>query len=196
MAGLIQNAMQPQGAAPAADPSQGMPSMQPDGASAGSTKELSPDALMAQMHVNPQQKQQLDRMVAAGMKVMFDAKTHQMMIDTLKADGPMPDKLGKGIAGLLGMLMSESKNSLPPELLVPAGIVLMAHAVDFLEQAGAQVTPQDFGSGIDVMVTTVLQAYGVDADKVAAIAGDAEASAGAKGDDEQTEAPGAPDEQE
>lgn len=149
---------------------------QPQGGS-----KLSPDALTAQMHLNPQQKPQFDRIVAAGMRIMFDEKTHKLMVEQLQSAGPMPQKLGEGIAGLLGLLVREAKGSLPPDLLIPAGIVLMAHAVDFLNQAGAPVSDEDFGAGVDVLVSTVLQQFKIDSNKVAAIAGDAESMAGAQG---------------
>lgn len=159
---------------------QGMPAPAGPAQPTGNTQ-LSPKAIEAQLHLDPQQKQQLQRIVAAGMKVMFDQQSHQMMLDSMQAPGPVPDKLGQGIAGLLGLLMQESKNSLPPQLLVPAGLVLIAHAAEFMNETGMPVSDEDFGNAVDVMVTTVLDAFGLDAERVAAVAGDAQAAAGGDG---------------
>lgn len=195
MAGMIQDAMQPaapQGAAPApSDPSAQTSDTPPS--SGGSVP--SPNEVMGQLHLTPDLKPQLQRIVVAGMKVMFDAKTHQMMLQQLQGPGALADKLGQGIAGLMGLLQQESKNSLNPMLLVPAGLVLLAHAADYLNQTGVQVSPQDYGGAVENFVDTVLQQFKLDPNKVAAVAGDAE-KAGDQGAAEAQEAPSAPDEQE
>ena len=69
----------------------------------------------------------------------------------------------------MALLWQESKQSLPPQLLIPAGMVLVAVAGDFLRQAGEPVTDQDIGGGIEALVTALLQAGGVDPEKVAQI---------------------------
>ena len=131
------------------------------------TAKTTPEAVQASLHLNPQQQQQLQRIVIAGQKVMFDAKTHHLMLDQIKAPGPLPQKLGMSIAGLLGLLWQESRNSLPPNLMIPAGMVLLAYAAQFLNRAGQSVSDLDFAAAAKVMVTTVLKAGGVDPDKLA-----------------------------
>lgn len=140
------------------------------------TGKISPDSIRAQLHLNGNQGDQLDRIVLAGKKVMFSQQSHKLMLDQLQGPGTMGQKLGQGVAGLLALLWQESKNSLPPNLIIPAGMVLVAVAADFLRQAGQDVSDQDIAQGIEAMTTALLHATGVDADKVAA-AGD---SAGAK----------------
>lgn len=174
MAGLIADQMPDDAPAAPGAPTDAKPSADPS--------KRSPNAIMAMLELDPTQKQQLMRIVAAGMKVMFDAQSHHLMLDTLQGPGPLCDKIGQGVAGLMGMLMQESKNSLPPQLIVPAGLVLIAHAVDFLEKGGMTVSDEDFGKAVDYFVRTVMNAFGLDADKVAAIAGNAETQLGAGGD--------------
>ena len=139
---------------------------------------ITPESIRSQLHLSGNQGAQLDRIVLAGKKVMFDKSTHQLMLQQMDGDGPMPEKLGKGVAGLMGLLWQESKQSLPPQLLIPAGMVLVAVAANFLQQAGEQITDQDIGSGIEVMVSAMLQTSGVDPNKVAEIG----ASAGQGGE--------------
>jgi hypothetical protein len=133
--------------------------------------ETTPEAIQASLHLTPQQQNQLQRIVLAGQKVMFDAKTHKMMLDQIKAPGNIAQKLGQSIAGLMGLLWQESRNSLPPNLMIPSGMVLMAHAAKFMNQAGQTVTPTDFAVATKVMVTAILKAGGVDPDKLAEYGG-------------------------
>lgn len=128
---------------------------------------LSPDALKAKMKLTPQKAQQLNRIEVAGMKIMFAPQSHQLVVGVLQGPGPVSQKLGKGVAGLLGLLVKESKNSLPPDLLVPAGILLVAHAAEFLAHGGIAVSTKDFGDAVDLMQTLVLHTFGLDANKIA-----------------------------
>lgn len=130
--------------------------------------DLSPASIMAKMHVNEKQKPQLARIVEAGKRVMFDKKTHYMMLESMNGDGPIEQKIGGGVVSLLGILWKESKQSLPPELIVPAGAVLVAEACDFLNQSGSPVTPEQQGGATEFMLDTLLQAAKVDSNKLAA----------------------------
>lgn len=129
---------------------------------------LSPQAVLAKMHVNPQQKQQLERIIAAGMKVLFDPTTHKLMLDKMNEPGPIEQKIGEGILNLLSTLWQESKQSLPPQLLIPAGLVLVAHVCDFMNKSGSPVTPKQQGDASEIMVNSMLKWGGIDPDKVAA----------------------------
>ena len=120
------------------------------------------------MHLTPQQAQQLDRIVLAGKKVMFSEKSHRRMLEQLQGPGTIDVKLGQGIAGLMGLLMQESKGSLPHNLLIPAGMILLVVAAEFLRKMGTAVTDQDIGAAVHAMTTAMLHAAGVDPDKVAA----------------------------
>jgi len=132
---------------------------------------ITESSLKSQMHLTPQQSSQLDRIVLAGKKVMFSKQSHQMMLRELEGPGTLAQKLGQGVAGLMALLWQESKQSLPPQLLIPGGMILVTVAADFLRQAGQSVTDQDIGQGIEAMVTALLHASGADPDKVAEIGG-------------------------
>lgn len=130
---------------------------------------ITPQSLQAKMHLSPQQAQQLQRIVIAGMKVMFSEQTRGLMQKTLAGPAPMAQKIGLGVAGLLGILMKESQNSIPRELLLPAGMLLIVHAAEFLDKSGAGVGDQDVSQAIQIMTTAILHVHGVDANKIAAI---------------------------
>jgi hypothetical protein len=131
---------------------------------------LSPDRIASRMHLTPKQKTQMQRIVVAGQKVMFSKQSHHLLLEQLKGPGTIAQKLGQGVGGLLGYLMQESRGSLPQELLIPAGMVLIAIAADFLQKSGENVSEQDIGEAMNVLVRELLNAGGIDPDKVASIA--------------------------
>lgn len=143
--------------------------------------DLSPDAIMAKMHIPPKMQQPFQAVIVAGMKMMFSPQSHQLMMQHLSGPQPMPQKLGEGIAGLMALLFQQAQRSIPPQMLIPAGMVLMAHAADFLNKSGQPVTAQDFGAAVQIMVETILKAFKVDPAKVLAQTGGNTAQATAKG---------------
>lgn len=142
----------------------------PQGVQAASPEgKTSPEAIRAGLHLDPKQAAQLDKIVLAGKRVMFSEQSHKMFLEQLDGPGPTDQKLGQGVAGLMGLLWQESRQSLPPELLIPAGMVLVAVAADFLRKGGMDVSDQEVAGGIEALVTALLKAGGVDPDKMAEI---------------------------
>lgn len=150
---------------------------------------LSPESIKSTVKVPPQFQDALDRIVLAGMKVMFDKSTHDLMLKELDGPGATGEKLGKGIAGLMALLWQQSNNSMPPQLIIPAMLILLAQAVDFMKKSGEPVSEQDYGEATQVAVGTVLQMFNLDPNKVAAIG--ARGMQGAEGG-QQPQAPAAP----
>ena len=107
------------------------------------------------------------KVVLAGMKVMFSKETHEMVLEQMQASGPMGVKLGKSIAGLMLLLFQQSNKTLPPQLLVPAGAYLMAQAADYVKKSGQPVSSMDVAQGMEIMVDTLLHQFGVDPNKLA-----------------------------
>jgi hypothetical protein len=78
------------------------------------------------------------------MKVMFSPQTHQMMLTELDAKGDIVDNLAKGAAKLMAVLFQQSKGTMPQDLLIPAGGVLLAKACEFLNKSGQAVSETQF----------------------------------------------------
>lgn len=150
---------------------QATPKPAPKGAPNGATQaardgDLSPASMLGKMKLSPQQQQQLARIVEAGKRVMFDEKTHHLMLESMDVQGPIEQKIGGGVVSLLGMLWYESKQSIPPELIIPAGVVLVAEACDFLNKSGDQVTPEQQGAATEFMIDTIFKGAGVDSNNL------------------------------
>lgn len=127
---------------------------------------ITPELLESKMHLDPRQRTQVDRIVTAGLKVMFSKESHQLMLKQLDGPQPIAQKIGEGVAGLVSLLFQESNRSIPPNLLIPVGTILCAHAALWIRKTGQTVTDQDIGNAIEVMTSAVLNAVGVDPDRL------------------------------
>jgi hypothetical protein len=113
-------------------------------------------------NIPPPMREAYDKVVAAGMKFMFDKSTHKFMQQEMSSEGPIDDKLATGILGLIEMLMSQSKGAFPHQLIIPAGIELMLHAADYAAQTGsAEVTAELMASAIQKFTIALFDKVGV-----------------------------------
>jgi len=116
-------------------------------------------------NVPPNMRKPYAQLVAAGMKFMFDKTTHKYMLEQIDAEGPIDEKLAKGVGNLIRMLHSQSKGAFPEHLIIPVGIELMMHAADYAAQTGRDVvTPELMGSAIQLFVFDFFGEAGVKQD--------------------------------
>lgn len=119
------------------------------------------DANLWQQHLNaklpPAKQQALERIVVAGMKVMFDKQTHQMMLTELDAPGDMVTKLAEAATRLMILLYKHSNGTMPGDLIIPAGGVLMAKACEFLNHTGDTVTEDQFRQALTAMTKLIIK---------------------------------------
>jgi hypothetical protein len=129
--------------------------------------DLTKEAVEENIKMPPELQEAYERVVIAGMKVMFSKESHRAMLKELQREGPMDQRLGKGIAGLMLLLFKESNDTMPPAVMIPAGIKLMMEAVDFMRETGlGQPTNAEIGSGMQIMISTILEKFGVAPDKL------------------------------
>lgn len=112
--------------------------------------------------VPPDQKDRFDKIVIAGMKVMYSPETSDMMQSQLKNAGDPAENAGEGAAKLFGILMHESKGTMPMQAAIPAMQVLLCEGLDFMEQAGLiQITNDIIAEATKAMMGYILQMVGV-----------------------------------
>ena len=129
--------------------------------------DLTKESVEENIKMPPELQEAYERVVIAGMKVMFSKESHKFMLKELQREGPMDQRLGKGIAGLMLLLVKESNNTIPPEVIIPAGMKLMMEAVDFMRETGlGEPTNAEIGSGMQIMISTILEKFGVAPDKM------------------------------
>lgn len=112
--------------------------------------------------VPPEQKDRFEKIVLAGMKIMYSPETSEMMQSQLKKEGDPTENAGEGAAKLFGILMHESKGTMPMAAAIPAMQVLLCEGLDYMEQAGLiQVTNDVIAEATKAMMGYILQMVGV-----------------------------------
>lgn len=143
------------------------------------TGKLSVEEVRANIKVPPELQEAYDRVVIAGMKIMFSKATNQQAMKAIEGEGSLDKRLGVGIAGLLAELFRRSNNTIPPQVLIPAGTDLLMQAADFLRKTRKEtVTDKVIGDAMAIMVRTVLETFGVDPEKMVAVMGNYSRDAG------------------
>ena len=124
------------------------------------TSALNLSAIRSGIKLPPELEEMYQRVVIAGMKVMFDKQTHQMMLKELDAPGDIVQKLAEAATRLMIMLFHNSNGSMPQDLIIPAGGILIAKACEFLNQTGETVTEQQFGQAMTAMTKLIMKVAG------------------------------------
>lgn len=125
--------------------------------------DLAADKVNAQIKMPPELQEAYDRVVLAGMKIMFSKETAGKVLKAIQGPGPISKRLGVGIAGLIATLFQQSNKTIPPQVIIPAGTNLLMQAADFLKRSGVEkITDKEIGEAMQVMLNTVLDMFGVD----------------------------------
>jgi hypothetical protein len=127
---------------------------------------ISAKALRSQMSLPPELQEPYARVVAAGKKILYSEQMAPQIVELLRGEGDMGQKLGQGVSALMGILVEKSNGTMPPQILIPAGIELVAEAGAMLKESGAPVTDADIAEGVAVLVETVLGQAGVTMDQL------------------------------
>lgn len=130
--------------------------------------DLTPDQVSSQIKMPPELQEAYERVVLAGMKLLFSKETNKAAVQLMQEqDGDLAERLGKSIAGLLAEMFRKSNNTMPPQVIIPAGVELLMQAADFIRKSGLEpINNQVIGDAMDVMVTTVLQMFKLDPGKI------------------------------
>lgn len=117
---------------------------------------VTPDAVRAKIKVEPKFQSAFDRVVAAGRKLLYSPQMAPQIQQQMQGAGTPGEKIGKGVVGLLAILIDKSNGTLPPQIVIPAATVLVAEAGDLL-----QASESDIAEGMAVMVEEVLSMAGI-----------------------------------
>lgn len=112
--------------------------------------------------VKPADQQNYQKIIQAGMKLLYIQQTHQMLMQGLDQE---PDKIkavAEGMVAILGLMFKESRNTMPPVPMIQAGMSLLLNVLDFLEQGGMiQVTADDLSRATQIYMDTLLPKLGI-----------------------------------
>lgn len=123
----------------------------------------------------------LDKVVLSGMRIMFDKGSHQMALAELNKPGPLAQRLTNGMVALMYLLWTQSNKTIPPQLMVPATLILTLRAFQFLQLSkDPEATKQVMGDAVHGSVQGVMDRFGATEDRLPAlIKGGVAAKAGA-----------------
>lgn len=128
---------------------------------------ITPESIQEGIKMPPKLQNAYDRVVLAGMKIMFSEKTNQVVMKQMQGQGPVSERLGMGIAGLMATLYKESNKTIPPAVIIPAGVYLLAQAADFLKKTQIEnIDDKAIGDAMQIFVEITIKMFGGDPDKV------------------------------
>ncbi len=122
---------------------------------------VSPQDVRSKIQVPQQFQQALDRAILAGRKILYSPQMTPQIQQLMQGPDSMGDKLAKGVAGLIGILVDKSNKTLPPQILIPAAVVLVAEAGELVN-----ASDEDVAEGMAGVIEQVLNAAGVTPDKL------------------------------
>ena len=163
---ILENAMNPQaGAQAGAMPAQGQPN--PDQITSPVVQSHMDEIQAMEAAMPPEMKQAYDQVLIAGKKMLYGKEAAQA-VDSIMADDniPVPNKLGEGVANLVVMMDNQGNGTIPKEVIIPVAVTLMFEAADFMHEVGIEVTEQDIGEALKLMLYGVFEAYGMPADQL------------------------------
>lgn len=152
------------------DPTTGQPSPPidpnsaplPSGSSGGTFK-----AADISKAIPPQYADAVQRIVAAGMKIMYSPASRQDLMAAVKSPDPLPKVLAENITGLMLTLDKHAGGSgLPPPAVMPAAYELLADAGALMVKAGRNVSQQDFTSAVQLMYVMISKKQGMNNDQI------------------------------
>lgn len=125
--------------------------------------------------VPPEARDAVDRVVAAGQKLMYSPDMRQELQAEVQRDAPPAQKMAESVTGLLLTLDKQSQGGIPMAALFPAAMELMGEAAEVLAAAGQPVTQTDYNEAAQQMFVMISRKLGIDDEQ---IMGAAEQAAG------------------
>ena len=112
--------------------------------------------------VKPNMKAAYNRIIAGGLKFAFDPKAHGTVVQGLdKSVDPVHD-VAVGVVGILILMSKKAQGTMPTEAMVPAGLVLVLHGLDYLEQTGRmQITNTEVDDATQTYITNLQPKIGL-----------------------------------
>lgn len=110
------------------------------------------------MEMKPADAKNVQKLVMAGMMLMYDAKTFQIFEKGIsRKNVPIPQRLAMEVAGLMKMLMEKSGGKIPRQIIIPAALMLLAEMAHFMVQAGIDKPTGDDLNKAKSMLPTLLK---------------------------------------
>lgn len=123
--------------------------------------DISADSFRAKMTLPPDLKKPYEQAIKNGLLVMFGESMREETLKFMESGDDIPQALADGIYSVVVYLFKQSNGTMPPQILIPVGVELLAHAVDVAKKAGIDVPDNDVAEGMGEFIQAVLTASGV-----------------------------------
>jgi hypothetical protein len=126
----------------------------------------------------------VDRIVAAGVRIMTSPEMRDEVRAALDNPAPVPQKLAENVTGLLLTLDQQVQGGIPMEAIFPAAMELLGEAAEVVQAAGQTVTQEDYNDAARTMFVLIGQKLGGTPEQIMgaaeeAVQGGGEGAAGA-----------------
>jgi hypothetical protein len=122
-------------------------------------------------HVPKGQESVFAKIVLQAQKILYDDKTHYLMLEQMDQDIPPERIAGEGAAKLFGLMAVKFKGAMPMDVAVLALLIIMIEYLDFMEDAGrVKVDEEILAGSTRAYLVNVTQMMGISADKLAGLA--------------------------
>lgn len=129
--------------------------------------DVAPIIAKATEKVPPKIRPMFDKVVLSGMRIMFDKSSHSMMLEALDKPGPLAKRMSDGMIQLMYLMWKQSNHTIPPQLIVPAAVVLTLKVFQFLQESKEpEATAQVLGDAMEQTVQGILDRFGATEDKL------------------------------
>jgi hypothetical protein len=126
-----------------------------------SGKPITSKNVRSQMQLPKGMAEPYDRIVKAGIKMMFDPSTREETMQFMEQSGGDPAQMAEGVSSVMAALFQQSNETMPPTLIIPAGVELLVHAVEVAKGGGMEVSDQQIAEGMGQMVEQIFTKFGV-----------------------------------
>lgn len=121
-----------------------------------------------QSKVPQDQQAGLEKVVHAGLTIIYSPKLSQQLTARLAASTNPAKEAGEGAARLISNLYQQSGKKMPVALVVPAAMIFAFEYLDLVAKAGkAEITPEIIANATQAVADAVLPLMGITKDKLA-----------------------------
>lgn len=111
--------------------------------------------------VDPATKENYMRIVVAGLHIALEKGPDGGMASLRNSRDPVGDA-ARGAVALVLAMKHQAKGVMPPKAMIPAGMTLMFHALDFLDRAGVvKVSEPEIDSATRTFTNLLFQKLGI-----------------------------------
>lgn len=113
--------------------------------------------------LTPKTRADYEKVVVAGLKVGLDGGPDSIIASVRNSKDPVRD-CAIGAANLVLILRRQSRDTMPPQALVPGATTLMLQALDFAERLGlVKVSPRELARATHILGNYIMRVFGVTA---------------------------------